>query len=78
MLRCRRYSSVTVLDSQYDRQPLASCCFSICPPIALIICRTPNFACSHPQPIPPQVPVSHASRQRNTHNTLEARSQVLR
>ena len=42
MLRCRRYSSVTVLDSQYDRQPLASCCFSICPPIALMICRTQN------------------------------------
>ncbi len=43
MLRCRRYSSVTVLDSQYDRQPLASCCFSICPPIALMICRTQTY-----------------------------------
>ena len=29
---------MTVLDSQYERQPLLSCCFSICPPIALMIC----------------------------------------
>lgn len=26
----RRYSSVTVLDSQYERHTLLSCCFSIC------------------------------------------------
>jgi hypothetical protein len=25
-----RYSNVTVLDSQYDRHVLLSCCFSIC------------------------------------------------
>ncbi len=30
MFFCSRYRSVTVLDSQYARHVLLSCCFSIC------------------------------------------------
>lgn len=32
MFFCSRYSSVTVLDSQYPRHALFSCCASICTP----------------------------------------------
>ena len=41
MLRCSRYSSVTVLLSQYARHALLSCWRSIWPPIALITCMQP-------------------------------------
>ena len=48
MLRCSRYSSVTVLLSQYAKHALLSCWRSIWPPIALITCMQP---CNY-RPVP--------------------------
>ena len=63
---------MTVLDSQYERQPLLSCCFSICPPMALMIYTGQDSAQIQRAPALPfhiRPPVASRSRMAHMANT---------